>query len=295
MDFEWYRSFISIYRHASVSEAAKARIMTQPAMSQHLSALEAEVGELLFTRTSRKLVPTEKGKELYTQLAPLIESLEEKTIGFKAFSTPASPVIRIGTALEFFEEHLIQHLEGFQARVITTFGTASELLNLLKEDKVDIIITSKKYQTPGVEHKFLMDEHFVTVAHRNLDVPTFSTKHALESWLSDQCWLSYGLELPIIRRFWREHFKKRPTLSPTHVLPNLHTILNSIKNGHGMSLLPTFIVDKHRQDSSLQVLFEELSVSNEIYLAYKSKFESSPEMNDTIKKLERFCLPAQKE
>lgn len=45
VDFEWYRSFIAIYKHNSLSEAAKARIMTQPAMSQHLSALEAEVGE----------------------------------------------------------------------------------------------------------------------------------------------------------------------------------------------------------------------------------------------------------
>lgn len=49
VDFEWYRSFICIFKHNSVSLAAKARIMTQPALSQHLAFLEAEVGELLFT------------------------------------------------------------------------------------------------------------------------------------------------------------------------------------------------------------------------------------------------------
>ncbi|MGK4301762.1 helix-turn-helix domain-containing protein, partial [Klebsiella pneumoniae] len=59
VDFEWYRSFCAIYKHLSLSEAAKSRIMTQPAMSQHLAALEAEVGEALFIRTSRKIVPTE--------------------------------------------------------------------------------------------------------------------------------------------------------------------------------------------------------------------------------------------
>jgi DNA-binding transcriptional LysR family regulator len=56
--------------------------MTQPAMSQHLAGLEAEIGESLFTRTSRNMKPKEKGKELYTLLAPLIGSLEETTIGF---------------------------------------------------------------------------------------------------------------------------------------------------------------------------------------------------------------------
>ncbi|MFP3490175.1 LysR family transcriptional regulator, partial [Staphylococcus sp. SIMBA_130] len=58
IDFEWYRSFISIYKHGSVSAAAKARFLTQPAMSPHLSALEAEVGEPLFTRAPRKMIPT---------------------------------------------------------------------------------------------------------------------------------------------------------------------------------------------------------------------------------------------
>lgn len=62
VNFEWYRSFIAIYKNNSVSQAAKIRIMTQPAMSQHLASLEAEVGEQLFTRASRKLVPTERGK-----------------------------------------------------------------------------------------------------------------------------------------------------------------------------------------------------------------------------------------
>lgn len=54
VDFEWYRSFVSIYKHGSVSEAARTRMMTQPAMSQHLASLEAEVGEPLFTRAPRK-------------------------------------------------------------------------------------------------------------------------------------------------------------------------------------------------------------------------------------------------
>ncbi len=49
-DFEWFRSFVAIYRLGSVSMAAKYRMMTQPALSQHLANLEAEVGEPLFRR-----------------------------------------------------------------------------------------------------------------------------------------------------------------------------------------------------------------------------------------------------
>ncbi|WP_246302497.1 LysR family transcriptional regulator [Paenibacillus plantarum] len=63
-------------------------------MSQHLALLEAEVGEPLFTRTARKMIPTERGKELYTLLAPLVESLEEATLGFKAVTSPTLPIIK---------------------------------------------------------------------------------------------------------------------------------------------------------------------------------------------------------
>ena len=99
IDFEWYRSFIYIYKYNSVSEAARTRIMTQPAMSQHLASLEAEVGEPLFIRTARKMIPTERGKELYSQIAPLIESLESATLSFKSTSLPTLSILRIGYTL----------------------------------------------------------------------------------------------------------------------------------------------------------------------------------------------------
>lgn len=86
IDFEWYRSFVSIYRHNSVSEAAKSRFMTQPAMSQHLASLEAEVGEKLFVRMARKMIPTERGKLLYSEAAPLVEALEKVSADLKTAS-----------------------------------------------------------------------------------------------------------------------------------------------------------------------------------------------------------------
>lgn len=75
IDFEWYRSFLAIYQAGSVTRAAQARSMTQPALSQHLAALEAALGTALFVRTPRRMVPTEQGQALYTQIAPAVEHL----------------------------------------------------------------------------------------------------------------------------------------------------------------------------------------------------------------------------
>jgi Transcriptional regulator len=62
VDFEWYRSFAYIYKYHSVSEAAKTRIMTQPAMSQHLAALETEVGGA-FVRQNRTENDTDRKRK----------------------------------------------------------------------------------------------------------------------------------------------------------------------------------------------------------------------------------------
>ncbi|MDN4525868.1 LysR family transcriptional regulator [Fictibacillus fluitans] len=282
VDFEWYRSFISIYKHNSVSGAAKSRFMTQPAMSQHLAALEAEVGESLFTRTSRKMKPTEKGKELYTLLAPLIESLEETTIGFKASSTPALPVIRIGTAPEIFRGSFLPNMEELELKVIAQFGTAAAVLEFLKEDKSDVVITSQKYETAGIEHVKILEEKFLVVTHPNLEIPDFENRDEFEKWLCHQKWLSYGLDLPIIRRFWRELFKRRPQLQPAHILLDLHMILRSIEQNYGISVLPNYMLDRPLADGTIKVPFPEHYVTNEIYVAYKIKNKSDPALQRTI-------------
>ncbi len=61
IDFEWYRSFIHVYQQRSVSAAARIRFLTQPAVSQHIAALEAELETSLFIRAPRQMIPTDAG------------------------------------------------------------------------------------------------------------------------------------------------------------------------------------------------------------------------------------------
>lgn len=278
IDFEWYRSFINIYKYNSVSEAAKTRIMTQPAMSQHLASLEAEVGEPLFTRTARKMIPTERGKELYSQLAPLIESLEAATISFKTASSPTLSILRIGSAIEYYYENVLHHLQKYKTCTVTHFATADELLEFLKEEKVDIVITSKKYTSPGIEYVKLSEEEFVIVAPRQLQLPEDKTLLGMENWLLAQNWISYGVDLPIIRRFWREYFKKRPVIKPIHIIPNLHLILKAIENGIGVSMLPTYLLTNSMNELMAKVILEDYAVKNELYFAYQTKNKYLPDV-----------------
>jgi DNA-binding transcriptional LysR family regulator len=286
VDFEWYRSFIAIYKHNSVSEAAKIRIMTQPALSRHLACLESEVGEQLFTRTTRKMVPTERGKQLYCHLLPHIEALEEKTMDLKLHFSPMTDTIKIGTTQELFNENVISYLSQMNLNTITYFGDAEQSLEYLKEDRVDVILTTKKFMTPGIEYVRLMEEHFVVIAPIDTAVPNFTHLKDIESWLSEQQWISYGIDLPIIRKYWRKYFKKGPTIKPVHVIPSMHLILRAIAEGAGISLLPTYML-KHQtvNNPRWKLIFRHMTVRNNLLIGFKSKHKHVCVINEFIKRV----------
>ncbi|MFD9625487.1 LysR family transcriptional regulator [Peribacillus muralis] len=286
IDFEWYRSFISIYKHRSVSAAAKARILTQPAMSQHLAALEAKVGTPLFIRAPRKMIPTDKGIELYTKVVPLIENLESITLemSHSSSSETLAPIIRLASPAEFFTKGILHKISPSDVQLVVHFGTPDVLVDKLQKDEVDLVITTNKIPITGIEYTKIEDEEFVLVA------PFHSSLHTeeqldIEAWLKLQKWLSYGLELPIIRRFWREHFGKRPEIKLNHIIPNLLAILEAIENDMGISILPTYLIEESLQAQKTKVLFPHLSVKNTIYIARKVDNVGNPIFQNFIKEL----------
>ncbi|MBP6706143.1 MAG: LysR family transcriptional regulator, partial [Achromobacter sp.] len=72
----YLRSFVSVYRHSSISRAASTLSLTQPAVSRHVKLLEAHLGATLFTRLPRGLAPTPAAIELERQAGPHLDALE---------------------------------------------------------------------------------------------------------------------------------------------------------------------------------------------------------------------------
>jgi len=290
IDFEWYRSFISIYKHGSVSAAAKARILTQPAMSQHLAALEAEIGDSLFVRAPRKMIPTEKGKELYTKIVPLIEKLESTSMELRnGANQPAlAPLVKLGSPADYFTKAAIGRLTDMEIRLFVQFGMAHELQEKLSAGEVDLIITTQKTPIADVEYKKIEDEVFVVVvaAGDNFDSSAVVLDD-IEGWLNEQTWLSYGTELPIVRRYWREHFNKRPEILPSHVIPDLRAVLEAIENNMGISVLPTYLIRDSIEAGKTKILFPHLAVENTIYLAYKMENRDHPHVQEILRRLKR--------
>lgn len=67
-DFDWglIRSFLAALDHGSLLGAARAVGVSQPTLGRHITALEAQLGTVLFERTGRGLVATPMAQRLAT-------------------------------------------------------------------------------------------------------------------------------------------------------------------------------------------------------------------------------------
>lgn len=280
-DFEWFRSFIAIYRHGSISAAAAARFMTQPALSRHLAALEAEVGEPLFYRTPRKMIPTERGKRLYNELAQPLDRLE--TVSSRLLRQEAAPLLRVGGPVAFMQEWLLPRLPKGPWRLSFTFGETGPLIELLKAHELDVLVSTQYLPAGGLTYVKLADETFLLVASK--DEPAIDESR-LPDGLEERPWIAYGAELPMIRRFWQEAFGVRPSIETRYVVPDLRMMADMVEKGAGISVLPDYLVaGSIRRGRMKELWVPPRRAGNELWLVFRSGEQTNGTFMEWVKRV----------
>jgi DNA-binding transcriptional LysR family regulator len=274
INLEWYRSFVEVYRVGTVSGAAQVLHLTQPAVSQHVAALESALGHPLFQRMPRRMVPTDEGKRLYTEVIVAIERLESITTKKTIANQPQW--IRLGTPQEFFTEQLLPRLPNDPNWLYRVqFGLVNDLITELLEGRLDMAIATQKIARSDLEYQLIYEESFWLVASPQPILPFDPILlqvdlTPLEQWLRTQPLIAYSEDLPIIRRFWRVVFGRRLDLVPQLVLPNLLLIRDAIVHCFGFSVLPNYLCESAVASGQLQLLLKpHQAVTNQIWLAYR--------------------------
>lgn len=77
MNYSFLNTFLAVASSGSFTAAAQELFITQPAVSQHIHALETELGVRLFIRRGRGAALTEEGKVLKAKAEELMHNLED--------------------------------------------------------------------------------------------------------------------------------------------------------------------------------------------------------------------------
>ena len=95
MDIRQLRYFIAIVEEGKISAAAERLHMSQPPLSQHLKALEEELGTTLVERSGKPFEVTEAGKTLYKYALQMVALMEEAKTEAKEVGNGASGKLNI--------------------------------------------------------------------------------------------------------------------------------------------------------------------------------------------------------
>lgn len=77
VSFKNLKSFVTAVDASSLSAAAQALKLAQPALSQQIASLEAHFGQKLLRRSNTGVTPTQAGRELYRHARMLLDQLEQ--------------------------------------------------------------------------------------------------------------------------------------------------------------------------------------------------------------------------
>jgi DNA-binding transcriptional LysR family regulator len=162
-------AFVEVVRRGSVTGAARALYVTQPALTARLNALERSVGAQLLVRRRGGVRLTEAGRAFlpYAERAlqavadgrGVLAELERGAAGHVAIC--ASPIVStyaLPTILKRFSE---SH-PGVQVAVRT--GHSEEMIELVKGDEVAVGLL-RAFNDPDVEQFTLYEDELVLVVH----------------------------------------------------------------------------------------------------------------------------------
>jgi DNA-binding transcriptional LysR family regulator len=240
---DWLRTFVAVYRTGSVTEGAYHRGLTQPAASQQLAALERTLGAAVFVRKPTGMEPTQRGRELYAQVAEPLDGLEGVLRDLDAGAVHApEPPVRFGSNAEFFTAEVLPRLLGVDVVSTVTFADDVELFTLLERGELDVVVTGATPPRRSISAVTLGASRFVLVAAPGVSPATpFESLDALSDWLAGRSWVAYSLELPRTRRFWLTVLGRPFAARLQLVVPDLRGVLRAVELGLGVSLLPEFL------------------------------------------------------
>jgi len=98
MNFRRLQYFVKIVDIGSLTQAADVLHVAQPALSQQLATLEAEVRQQLLQRTKRGVTPTEAGKVLYRHAQLILRQCEQARVDMRAAGQGLSGAVSVGLA-----------------------------------------------------------------------------------------------------------------------------------------------------------------------------------------------------
>lgn len=166
MDIRQLRTFVTVARFGSVTKAAEALHVTQPAVSGQLRSLEEELDVRLLSRTTSSVSLTQSGEALLGKAEKAIEAFGEFVHAARGFRGQIEGRLRIGFVMldpavlrvgPLLTEMIARH-PGL--KIDLQVGRTSWLVDALRSAEIDAALLVCKARPEGTRMKVLDEMTF---------------------------------------------------------------------------------------------------------------------------------------
>ncbi len=177
MELRQLKYFVKSAEYLNFSVAAKHLYITQSTLSQQIKQLEFELGFELFLRNSRHISLTEAGEEFLPFARKTIQDAEDGVQRLYDLQNVKTGTLRIGvtyslsTVLTEGVICFIKEFPGIKLEII--YKTVDELLELLRERKVDFVLSYKPLcDAPDIDSMPLFENTLAVVVSKEHPLAT---------------------------------------------------------------------------------------------------------------------------
>ena len=279
MDFNLYKTFLTVAKTGSISRASELLYVSQPAVSKSIKQLENNLNCKLFNRTS-------KGVELTADAVKLMYYVETAyntmLTGYRMLNDSTDLLtgdIRIGVPthictflLSNFIKTFNENYPGIKFHIINK--STSELVDLLEKRMLDIIVDSYPIYTQRIDVEIVELMQVETCFVGDKKYRNISRGEKIE--INDL--FKYCLLLPTKNTSTRKELEKKLNcdLDPILEVPTTEVLLDLVKKGMGIGYVAKpSVINEINNNTLFQIHVNEELPMTRICMAYVDEFLTS--------------------
>ncbi|MGM1016517.1 MAG: LysR family transcriptional regulator [Actinomycetota bacterium] len=170
MDLQQLRYVVEVADAASFTRAAERCFVTQSALSHQIAALEREIGQRLFARTSRRVRLTEAGEAFVPHARAALTAADRARDEAAAAVGEVTGTLRLGVIPTVTAVDVPQLIRGYRAehprsRVELRVGNSGDLVTAIRSGELDVALLGLRdtVAPEGVDSRVLARERLTAV------------------------------------------------------------------------------------------------------------------------------------
>lgn len=215
-------------KYSSFSKAAEELNIAQSAVSRQIKLLEDSLQEELIIRSSKKVILSEKGKELYYAS----QSFEKTSLHIfqKEDQLPLTIGILDGLLKNWFTPLLTEYLKQQKRDVSVHIADMPLLKSGIEEGHYDVIFGTENIQSELVTSLKLFEEKLVLISKGEVN----------KKKLSEHRWIVFSSN---------DHLFKLSKIKSSSIITidSFSTIISLVKSDLGIAIVPDHLIKKEDQ------------------------------------------------